>query len=213
MTSIIRNELLTDYRTCEEITREAFWNKHLPGCDEHFLLHRMRSHPDFIRELAFVAEIDGQVVGHIAYTKSCIQQPDGAKAQTVTFGPVSVHPKLQKQGIGEALIRHSLEEARRLGFVAVLIMGDPRYYHKFGFRCAEAFDITTREGKYAVALMALPLKPNSLQGGGSFFDSPLFEMNAEGFAEYEATFPPKVWEVTESQKEFQIIASLVYDKR
>jgi len=52
---LIRKECENDYRQVEELTREAFWNLHVPGCDEHYLVHVMRSHSDFIPELDFVA--------------------------------------------------------------------------------------------------------------------------------------------------------------
>ena len=54
----IRLETEKDYRAVEELTREAFWNVYKPGADEHYFVHTMRSHPDFIPELAFVLELD-----------------------------------------------------------------------------------------------------------------------------------------------------------
>ena len=62
---IIRNEKKEDHRKVENLTREAFWNQSVPGCDEHYLVHTMRRHPDFIPELAFVLEEDGEIVGNI----------------------------------------------------------------------------------------------------------------------------------------------------
>jgi hypothetical protein len=57
----IRPETAADNRTVEEITREAFWNHHVPGCDEHYLAHVMRDHEDFVPELDFVALADGRL--------------------------------------------------------------------------------------------------------------------------------------------------------
>ena len=65
----IRLETEKDYRAVEELTREAFWNVYKPGADEHYYVHKMRSHPDFIPELAFVLEKDGKIIGNIMYTK------------------------------------------------------------------------------------------------------------------------------------------------
>ena len=56
----IRLETEKDYSAVEELTREAFWNIYKPGADEHYFVHTMRSHPDFIPELAFVLELDGR---------------------------------------------------------------------------------------------------------------------------------------------------------
>ncbi|MDY6957979.1 MAG: N-acetyltransferase, partial [Halobacteriota archaeon] len=96
----IRREEETDYRVVEEITREAFWNLNVPGCEEHYLVHCLRKHPDFIRELDYVAEIEGKVVGNIMYTKSFVVDEDQDKIDTITFGPLSVLPEYQRKGIG-----------------------------------------------------------------------------------------------------------------
>ena len=63
---VIRPETEKDYRVVEELTREAFWNVYKPGADEHYFVHEMRAHPDFIPELAFVLELDGRIVGNFA---------------------------------------------------------------------------------------------------------------------------------------------------
>ena len=54
----IRQEQPQDYDTVEQITREAFWNLYRPGCEEHLIVHKLRKHPDFIPELAFVIELE-----------------------------------------------------------------------------------------------------------------------------------------------------------
>ena len=64
MNIIVRNEEPKDHRRTEEVAREAFWNLYFPGAAEHYVVHKMRSHPDFIQELAFVIEVDGTVEGH-----------------------------------------------------------------------------------------------------------------------------------------------------
>ena len=73
MKTIIRNETPADYRAVEELTRESFWNVYKPGADEHYYIHMMRSHPDFIPELAFVLEADGEIIGNIMYTKAWLK--------------------------------------------------------------------------------------------------------------------------------------------
>ena len=66
-TITIRNETVSDYIRVEEITRKAFWNLYIPGCVEHYLVHVMRSHEDFLPELDLVIELDHQVIGNIMY--------------------------------------------------------------------------------------------------------------------------------------------------
>ncbi len=66
----LRLEKPADYRVVEELTREAFWGLHRPKCDEHLLVHKLRDIPAFIPELDYVAEIDGQIVGNIMYSRA-----------------------------------------------------------------------------------------------------------------------------------------------
>ena len=75
----IRLEKEKDYRAVEELTREAFWNVYKPGADEHYYVHQMRNHPDFIPELAFVLELDGKIVGNIMYTRAWLEDENGER--------------------------------------------------------------------------------------------------------------------------------------
>jgi len=95
MNIVIRKEKETEYRIVEEITREAFWNLYFPGCDEHYTTHILRNHPDFIKELSFVAELDNKIIGNIMYTKSYVIDEDQHKIETISFGPICVLPKYQ----------------------------------------------------------------------------------------------------------------------
>nr|MDD6336651.1 acetyltransferase [bacterium] len=62
---IIRKETPADYRTVENLTREAFWNVYRPGCLEHYVLHLFRDRDDFVPELDFVMEVEGNIIGHV----------------------------------------------------------------------------------------------------------------------------------------------------
>lgn len=100
---VIRNEKKEDWETVEEITRQAFYNLYVPGCVEHYLVHIMREHEDFIPELDFVLELDGQVIGNIIYTKAKLIDENGTEKEILTFGPVSIHPGYQRMGYGKML--------------------------------------------------------------------------------------------------------------
>ena len=211
MNLIIRRERTEENRAVEELTREAFWNLYVPGCSEHFVLHNLRNSPDFLPELDYVAEKDGRIVGHIVYSRGAIVGQQGVEREVICFGPVSVLPALQKQGIGSALITHTINIARTKGYPAIFIYGDPRYYSRFGFRCGEKYDIKTADGKFAVALLALELQPADLRDmPGRFVESKAFEVDASRFADFDATFPPKAKAETDSQREFIVLASLRY---
>jgi predicted N-acetyltransferase YhbS len=207
----LRNEVKNDYRTVEGLVREAFWNLYVPECSEHFILHNLRESSDFIPELDFVAEKEGRIAGQIAYSRGIISGNDGSEKKVISFGPVSVLPSFQKQGVGGALITHTINLARDMGYPAICIYGDPRYYGRFGFRCAERYDIKTSDGKFAIALLALELKHGALNNiPGKFIESAAFAVDENEFAQYDAAFPFKEKTETDSQREFRIIASLRY---
>lgn len=188
----LRNETAVDYRSVEEITREAFWNHHVPGCNEHYLLHIMRNCDAFIKELDFVAELDDKVVANIVYAKAEIIEDSGEHYNVITFGPISVLPEYQGKGIGGMLIDHTVKIAKELGYKAVLIYGDPDYYSRFGFVEAEKYDIRTSNNMYAVPLQALELYPGALRGcSGCFFEGSVYEIDEKAAGEYDSTFTKK----------------------
>ena len=102
---IIRKEERRDYEQVEALTRRAFYNQYIPGCVEHYLVHVMREHEDFIPELDFVAEEDGRIVGNIMYTKARLVDEAGEEKEILTFGPVSVDPEYQRRGYDRDLPR------------------------------------------------------------------------------------------------------------
>ena len=174
----IRNERELDYQIVEDITRKAFYNVYVPGCMEHYLVHIMRGHEDFIPELDFVIEVDGQIVGNIMYTKSKLTDEGGTEKEIVTFGPVSILPKYQRKGYGKMLIEHSLKRAAELGYEAVVIMGSPANYVGSGFQCCRKYNICVEKEKYPAAMLVKELKPGALDGKLWFYsDSPVMNVD------------------------------------
>lgn len=188
----LRYETPHDYRAVEELTREAFWNHNVPGCDEHYLLHIMRNLDSFIRELDFVAELDGSIVGNIVYTKSKIIGDNGECHDVITFGPISVTPEYQGYGVGRMLIEHTIGIAKEHGYRAVLIYGDPGYYSRFGFAEAEKYDIRTYDNMYAVPLQALELYQGALTDcSGRFIEDSVYEIDEKAARKFDRSFPAK----------------------
>ena len=103
----IRRERTDDWKAVEELTRRAFYNIYIPGCVEHYLVHIMRGHEDFIPELDFVAELDGRVIGSIMYTKAVLTDGAGSQKDILTFGPVCIEPEYQRRGYGKLLMEYS----------------------------------------------------------------------------------------------------------
>ena len=83
----IRNETEADYAAVENLTRKAFYNVYVPGCMEHYLVRVMREHEDFVPELDFVAELDGEIVGNIMYTKACLTDEQGTEKTDMPWRP------------------------------------------------------------------------------------------------------------------------------
>ncbi len=199
----IRREEEKDYRQVEELTREAFWNLYVPGCSEHLIVHHLRQSEDFVPELTFVTILDGRIVGSIVFTHSKIVSDSGIEHPTLTFGPVSVLPELQHQGIGTILINHAIKSAAATGHKAIVIFGYPEYYSRFGFRLAKDFQISTSEGKYHAAHQALELTPGSLDGiSGRYFESAHFNTDPDELEIFDRSFPTKEKAEAESQKKF-----------
>lgn len=188
----LRLEEEKDYREVELLTREAFWKPERfeklggIGADEHFLAHTLRTAPEFVPELDFIAECDGQIIGNVIYSMAYVLMPDGERHAVLNFGPLSVLPEYQKQGVGSALMRHTLKTAARLGYGAVLFFGHPAYYPRFGFKEAKEFGITTAWGANYPAFMAMELIYGDLDGFiGSFHESPLYDVDSEKARVYD----------------------------
>ncbi len=201
----IRAEHEEEHRLIEEITREAFWNLQVQGCDEHYMVHVMRNHPDFIKELALVAVVDCQVVGNIMYMKSHIVDEADEKIETLTFGPISVLPEYQRKGIGTRLIETSFKKAREMGYEVVIIAGHPHNYCKHGFKNARDFNISDSEGNYPYGLLVFELSRGVLQGKKyrcQFSDA--YKINSDDAEKFDRQFTPKKKEFRYTQEEFSM---------
>lgn len=210
MNIVIRHESENEYKLVEEITRDAFWNLYFPGCDEHFVVKKIRDHKDFIPELSFVIELDGRLVGSIFYTHSKVVSADGTEYKTISFGPVCIHPDVHRIGLGRKLITYSIEEAKRLGYSAIMILGYPFHYQTYGFLGAKKYNVSMMDGKYYVGLMMLPLYEGALDGiSGKAVFSDVFEVDKDELEEYDKTFLPKEKAVKESQKLFETYSTML----
>ena len=204
----IRNEEEQDYRVVEEVTREAFWNLYIPGAMEHFIAHSIRKHPDYLPELSFVIELDGEIIGSIMYTRARVVDEEGIEHPLVSFGPVSILPKYHRQGFGRKLIEHSISEAKRLGHKAIILGGFPYHYHPYGFVGSKKYNIAMPDGKFYTGIMVLPLYEDALAGiSGTVHFSEALYLDEAAFAEYDATFPEKEKKVLPCQAKFEAAAS------
>lgn len=138
---IIRLEKKVEYREVEKLVRESFWNVYKPGCSEHYVLHVLRDDPAFVKELDFVMEKDGRLIGQNVFVRTVINADDGRDIDVLTMGPICIAPELKRKGYGKLLLDYSLEKAAEMGFGAVLFEGNIDFYGKSGFDYARKFGI------------------------------------------------------------------------
>jgi putative acetyltransferase len=125
---LIRDERWDDSAIITEVTAAAFETLEISSHTEQFIVEALRSAKALT--VSLVAEVDGRVVGHIAF--SPVVMSDGTTGW-YGLGPVSVQPVYQRMGIGKALIQEGLNRLKDLGARGCCLVGHPQYYIKFGF--------------------------------------------------------------------------------
>lgn len=208
----IRRETEQDYFTTENCCRNAFWNIYTQGCYEHFLVHAMRSHKDFIPKLSFVLKYDKTVIGGIFVTQSWIMPHTDALAPipTITFGPVFIEPKFQGKGFGKKLINYTINKAKEAGHKAIIILGYPSHYAHYGFYGGKKYNISMPDGYFYQSLLVLPLQEHALDNfAGSVQFSDVFDFKPEDAENFDKQFPYKEKKILPSQKEFEKACTLL----
>jgi putative acetyltransferase len=137
MTVTVRPERADDFEAIDEIVAAAFLAE-FGTTTEVALIRTMRERGELIPELALVAEVDGAVVGHAAFSEVTL---DGHAARGLGLGPVAVAPGLQRAGVGSLLITSGLERAEQDGWQFVVVLGHETYYPRFGFAPAAALGV------------------------------------------------------------------------
>ena len=110
----IRLENNKDHREVENLVRESFWNVYRPGCSEHYVIHVLRDDPAFVKELDFVMEQGGRIIGQNMFMKTVINTDGGGDIPVLTMGPICITPDLKRKGYGKRLLDYSLERAREM---------------------------------------------------------------------------------------------------
>ncbi len=192
----IRFERSEDCREVENLIRESFWNVYHPGCSEHYVMHVLRDDPAFVKELDFVMEQDGRIIGQNMFMKTIIDADDGRTIPILTMGPICIAPDLKRRGYGKKLLDHSLEKAAALGFGAVLFEGNIGFYGRSGFDYASKFGIRYHdlpEGADASFFLCKELIPGYLNGVTGVYQTPQgYYVDAREVEEFDRSFPAKV---------------------
>lgn len=203
---ILRLASAEDLPEMEKLCREAFWNLYAPGCDEHYLTHILPDSEHYLSDYSLVAEHGGEMAGFIQYTRSWVNGPDGVQHSMLTFGPLAVAPKYQRQGIGRKLVEKSAQLAKADGERAIIIFGNPSNYVPYGFVSASDFNISTEDGNFPMAMLVLPLYENALNDiEGAYSHAPVFnQITREAVEAFDSAFPPKEKKQQWTQVEFGI---------
>ena len=192
---IIRLEKKEDHVKVENLVREAFWNVYRPGCLEHYVLHTMRNAVDFVKELDFVMEKDGEIIGQNVFVKANIKTDDGRVIPIMTMGPICIVPAYKRQGYGKILLDYSLEKAAEFGAGALCFEGNIDFYGKSGFTYASDFGIRYHglpEGEDASFFLCKELIPGYLDGiTGEYATPEIYFVNEAEVEAFDQKFPYK----------------------
>ena len=159
---IIRNETHDDVSAISEVTIAAFKTLEISNHTEQFIIDALRAAKALT--VSLVAEMDGQVIGHIAFSPVTIS--DGTP-NWYGLGPVSVLPEHQRKGIGKALIQKGLLRLKDTGAKGCCLVGHPDYYVKFGFQNISGL---VHEGVPQEVFFALSFDGHTPQGTVSFHE-------------------------------------------
>ncbi len=160
----IRDEWPTDAPGIRSLLDQAF-----PDEPVGQLVDTLRQDGDLA--LSLIAEQDGEILGHVGFSPVAIAP---CLSRVLQLAPLAVAEPIRRQGIGAALVGAAMERCRVLGIDAVLVLGDPAYYRRFGFDPARAASLRSRwSGPH---LMALELTPGSLRGCTFFTLPPVFDL-------------------------------------
>jgi len=191
----IRHERKEEYREVENLVRESFWNVYRPGCSEHYVIHVLRDDPAFVKELDFVMEKDGKLIGQNIFMKTTIEADDGKTIDVLTMGPIGIAPELKRKGYGKAILDYSLEKAAEMGFGAVLFEGNIGFYGKSGFDYASKFGIRYHdlpEDADSSFFLCKELIPGYLDGITGVYQTPKgYYVEDADVEEFDKNFPPK----------------------
>ena len=138
---IVRQTSEADYSTVYNLIETAFKTaEHRDGDEQNFAIN-LRNGENYIPELDLVAELDGQLIGHIMFTKTYVARPDGRKYDTLMVAPLSVLLEYRSMGVGSALMKEGLRLALAMGYKTAFLVGDPDYYQRFAYKQTHLYDI------------------------------------------------------------------------
>ena len=156
---VIRVEQPADIPHVRDIVAHAFGQR-----VEADLVDHLRADGDALISLVAVAE-NGELVGHVLFSRLPIEGPRGRATEAAALAPLAVRPEHQRKGIGSALTKAGIRACAAHGLAAIIVVGDPNFYQRFGFSAEAARGL--RSPYSGAACMALELKPGALPAKGT----------------------------------------------
>jgi putative acetyltransferase len=167
----VRPESTNDARAIDVVHISAFG-----GEAEAHLISALRETPTYNRELSLVAELNGRIVGHALLTRMPLRH-NGEEKNVLALGPMSVVPSQSHRGIGSKLIRACVELAKEKGYGAIVVVGYPEYYKRFGFVPARGIQVTCNLPAPEDAMTVMEIVAGNLDGGGHVeYPEPFMEL-------------------------------------
>ena len=155
---IVRGEKQADFAEIEEINRLAFGRE-----DEGKLINDIRKTRNYEFGFSLVAVKEEKIQGHALFSKAFVVHK-GRRFKCLALGPIAVLPEFQRKGVGTALINEGLERAKEVGFGAVVVLGDPVYYERFGFKSSTGYKIRCTFCDNPANFLVKEISRNSLRG-------------------------------------------------
>ena len=166
-----------------------------PGCFEHYVLNQLRNDKDFVKDLDFVMEKDGKIIGQNMFMKAVIKADNGKDIPIMAMGPICIANELKRKGYGKMLLDYSIDKAKELGCGALCFEGNIDFYGKSGFTFASKFGIRYHdlpEGADASFFLCKELIPGYLTRiTGEYTPPKGYFVNEKEVEEFDKYFPPK----------------------
>lgn len=181
----VRKETKKDRLEIERLIYQVLNSLDDNPCYEHYYVCKLRGTKDFNKDLTFVAEEYGKLLGFVTLSNAVIKDGDN-EVQTLLLRPVVVHEEYQRRGIGKSLIKAALDEARFFGYKHVFVYGEKEYFAKLGFTSTGSYEVYNKEGKKEKNMLVIQFKIGSLDNvKGRLIEAKVFnEFNQEEFDYY-----------------------------
>jgi putative acetyltransferase len=175
----IRQERSDDHDAVDGLLRAAFVDDDVPARLASLLRERGLHEP----ELTFVADDEGRIVGHVMLSRLAVARDGDAGLEALNLTPLAVAPDAQGRGIGRRLVEHAVRMAATTTYPLVILEGDPRHYHRYGFRTASAAGLTRPSERIpdeAFMFLPLPAYDPVVHRGAVAYPAPFHELDAFG---------------------------------